>query len=145
MRRIITAREQVHLLAAWRRTAFDWKPDPLSLEGTERHRAALENGHVLAIQHHPDHGWNWTMFAPAGHMEGINGGPPTPITELVTGGGARWKGLSGFYSTDHLPTKEHARQQAEEAYQKLYPIGTNTGGHDSGTDYSDLNKFMGEL
>jgi len=146
-RRVITAREQVQMLAAWRRTAFDWKPDYGSKTiGTERLRAALENGHSLAIQDHGEYGWNWSMFAPAGHMEDEAGGPPIPIRELVTGGGSRWKGVPGsYYSTDHLPTKEHARQQAEEAYQKMYPIGTNTGPHDSGVDYSDLNKFMGEL
>jgi hypothetical protein len=40
------------------------------------------------------------------------------------------------------PSKEHAMHAAENAYQQSYPIGTNTGPHDSGTDYSDLNKFM---
>lgn len=144
-RRIVSAREQAQLLAAWRKVAFDWKPDPAASASTERYRAALENGHVLAIQNHGEHGWNWTLFAPAGHLEDAHGGPPTPITQLVTGGGTRWEGLPGFYSTDHLPTREHARQQAEEAYQKLYPIGTDTGSHDSGVDYSDLNRFKDYL
>jgi hypothetical protein len=133
-----------HRESARRFVAFDWKPDHASND-TERHRAALENGHVLAIQDHGKYGWNWTMFAPAGHMEGMNGGPPETVTELVTGGGARWKGLPGFYSTDHIPTREHARQQAEEAYKRLYPIGTDTGGHDSGTDYSDLSGYLRHL
>lgn len=31
------------------------------------------------------------------------------------------------------------------AYQYVYPLGTNTGTHDSGVDYSNLNKFMDEL
>jgi hypothetical protein len=72
-------------------------------------------------------------------------GVPIPLTDLRTGGGSRWKGLPGAAATEHLPTREHAQAQAEEVYRRLHPIGTNTGGHDSGTDYSDLNKFMGEL
>ena len=40
---------------------------------------------------------------------------------------------------------DEAKQLAEEHYQRLFPLGTDTGRHDSGVDYSDLNKFMGEL
>jgi len=36
-------------------------------------------------------------------------------------------------------------QAAEQAYQQKYPIGTNTGPHDSGVDYSDLNSFKDYL
>ena len=43
--------------------------------------------------------------------------------------------------SDHIPSLGHAKQQAEEAYQKMFPLGTNTGGHESGNDYSDLNSF----
>lgn len=43
------------------------------------------------------------------------------------------------------PTREHAMRAVEERYRQKFPIGTNTGPHDSGVDYSDLNKFMGEL
>lgn len=123
-----------------RRVAFDWKPDDAA-GGGERYRAALENGHVLAIQDHGGkYGWNWALFT---NEESAEHGP---IKQLVTGGGSHWEGMPGFYSADHIPTREHARTQAEQAYRELYPIGSDTGGgHDSGVDYSDLGKFMGEL
>lgn len=137
-----------HLMAKFRhlRTAgwADWKPTAPSVHGGERYRAALENGHVLTMDNDPKYGWQWALFEPSGTMT-ADDGVPVPVTDLRTGGGSRWKGLPGATATEHLPTREHARQQAEEAYQKLYPIGTNTGKHDSGVDYSDLNSFKDYL
>lgn len=142
MKRIITAREQVQMLAAWRRTAFDWKPST-SVHGGERYRAALENGHVLTIDNDPKHGWQWALFEPSGTMIGDDG-IPVPVSDLRTGGGSRWKGIPGATATEHLPTREHAQSQAEDAYRRLYPIGTNTGGHDSGVDYDDFFRNLND-
>lgn len=43
------------------------------------------------------------------------------------------------------PSKEHAMQAIEQRYRQTFPIGTNTGPHDSGVDYSNLNDFKDYL
>lgn len=132
-RRVITARDQVAALSPWRTAglALDWKPARFGQSW-----ARLENGHTLAAmppsQTNPDRGAEWYLWTGGGGDED------------VTGGGRGWEGDPRAHSTDHLPTIEHAMAAAEEAYAKLYPIGTDTGPHDSGVDYSDLNKFLGE-
>jgi hypothetical protein len=129
--RIVSAREQVQLLAAWRRTAgwADWKVTneyPEHGGGARDEEARLENGHTLGIgsgnwnSNGPPWRWHW-------HISDAN-------DEYVTGSGE-----------DNPPahSPEEARQTAEQAYEKIFPAGkANTGPHDSGVDYSDLNKFM---
>lgn len=131
--RIIRARHQAELLAAFQRTAgwADWKVTdewPHLGGGAHSEEARLENGHRLNVSsgtwgsNRPPWRWYWGIYdADDNHVIGSGDHDPPP----------------------HSP--EEARQAAEAAYQKLFPIGTDTGGHDSGVDYSDLNKFMGEL
>jgi hypothetical protein len=40
------------------------------------------------------------------------------------------------------PSREHAMRAIEKRYREKFPIGTSTGGHDSGVDYSDINQIM---
>ena len=47
--------------------------------------------------------------------------------------------------SDHIHTLDDAKAQAQSHYEGMFPIGTNTGSHDSGTDYSDLNSYMRHL
>lgn len=134
--------------SARRFLAFDWKPYFAASPTVEGHHARLENGHTLSV--HQDHskphqGWSWSVTVPKGTIYDADGGNPQQMLELVTGGGKNWEGIHGAYATHHLPTREHAIEQAQEAYQTLYPIGTDTGGHDSGVDYSDLNSYMRHL
>jgi hypothetical protein len=182
MRRIITAREQVQLLAAWRKTAFDWQQrqyDPGKhtsyeqklFDDVELHKASLENGHELhawRYTQHPDdkEGWQWAISDPsrsseygsypddgdAGDWSNYDGSPPQISTWLACGGvgAASDADLSRKHRkldlevahADHIPTLEHAKAQAQNHYQNMFPIGTDTGSHDSGVDYSDLSKFM---
>lgn len=44
-----------------------------------------------------------------------------------------------------MHSEEEAKSGIENKYKELYPIGTNTGTHDSGVDYSDLNSFKDYL
>ena len=135
-------------MARFRKRAFDWKPST-SVHGGERYRAALENGHVLTLDHDPDprHGWNWALFVPAGTISDPDGSNPMPVTDLVAGGGARWRGLPGAVSSEHLPTRGHAQSQAEEAYRRLYPLGADTGAgrRDHGIDYESVINPRQEL
>ena len=111
--------------------------------------APLENGHELHAwsyrhnERNENYGWSWAIRDPhgdeTGHDEDNNmwldaGGPDGPRTPLD-------EDEEGLRYPD-LPS---AVKKAEENYRKLYPIGgAGTGTHDSGVDYSDLNRFMGE-
>jgi hypothetical protein len=68
-----------------------------------------------------------------------------PDHHLAGNGGDGPRGEDDPWHRDYIPTLEDAKAEAEEHYKKMFPLGTNTGKHDSGVDYSDLNKFMGEL
>ena len=62
--------------------------------------------------------------------------------------GVDWHPSETVLDTGH-PDSEikgfgNARVALEQAYKQMFPIGTNTGPHDSGVDYSDLNRFMEE-
>jgi hypothetical protein len=129
-----------HILGG-RRTAnglgFPWRPNK-RWTGYEWEEANLENGHQLAVYPHPndpDEGWDWYLWHGPTQEDG---------SRDVTGGGRGWDGDDRAHSTEHIPTADHARAAAEAAYSELFPIGTDTGPHESGVDYSDLNKFMGE-
>lgn len=143
-----------HLMARMRRTAFDWKAYDHPSGGVEEsYRTNLENGHYMVTYRNqdPDKGWSWGLFAPGTHPGGENprgtyeggDGEVVPYDELVNGGGSSWSSVARWkpgrpHSTEHLPTFDHARQQAEEYYRGAYPLGTDTGGHDSGVDYDSF-------
>ena len=117
-----------------RRTAFDWKNEKWDGPMGEAHPdgyhlSKTENGHHLTVYRvrRPD-GFAWSIHAP--HRESDN---PATMT-MVDGAGHRYG--------EEMPSVEHAKAAAEEAYKRLYPIGTDTGPRESGVDYSDLGKFM---
>ena len=117
-----------------RRTAFDWKNEKWDGPAGEDfpdgyHRSKTENGHHLTVYRvrRPD-GFAWSIYAP--HRDSDN---PATMT-MVDGAGHRYG--------EEMPSVEHAKAAAEEAYKRLYPIGTDTGPRESGVDYSDLGKFM---
>lgn len=124
--------------AALRRVAFtgdsDWKIDQWG-----NHECRLENGHVLyctQVKSRPEVGWQWGIYD-------RNHPDPEVRASAVRKGGQRWGGDTPDDPQDHLPTAEHARRQAEQEYQKMFPLGTSTGGHksqigDSGVDYEKL-------
>ena len=117
---------------------FDWVPSK-KFHNSEATFAHLENGHQLGVftstPRDPDEGWDWYLW---------HGPKDERGNREVIGGGRGWDGDDRAHSTDRIPTADDARAAAEDAYSKMFPIGTDTGPHDSGVDYSDLNKFMGE-
>lgn len=130
---------QVQVLAALRKTAFtsdeDWKEDQYG-----GRICRLENGHDLyctTVKSRPEKGWQWGIYDNTQEN-------PEKRAYAIAQGGQSWGGFDDDKARqgDHLPTFEHARQQAENHYQKMFPMGTSTGTHDSGMDYSDLNSLM---
>lgn len=138
--------------AARRFLAFDWHRH-IDAPDLEYHKAPLENGHELhAWQHRgpegtPD-GWNWAISDPSGtpHGELSEWSHPEEYGHISRGGRdapllSEDDGVE-VASDDYIGSLDEAKQQAQEHYQKLFPVGgTGTGGHDSGIDYSDLNSF----
>lgn len=126
---------------------FDWKAapeldDPI-IHTFEHHIAPLENGHQLMVRRFDEPGTQWSSGPWDYWIHGVS-------TPSMPGGVRNYHPSDDSYKTlghgfKGLPSKEHAIQAAEQAYRRLVPLGTDTGSHDSGTDYSDLNKFMGEL
>lgn len=194
-RRVITAREQHQLLAAWRKVGsrhlaspqFDWKESGNQEESRstysagyndphlfDRWTAPLENGHWLEVKGLPHHnigsGYG-AIINLGGHPSDQNPAFPepgeVPYQQLLIQPDGKTRPMEDFVEEEAKlqdgsvdgpgglrtrykklnahPTREHAIAAAERAYQWLFPLGTDTGGHDSGVDYSDLNKFMGEL
>lgn len=164
--KITTAREQLEMLSPWRQAAQEPSPFPWTKDdrewaygpGTEAYHAPLENGHRLRV-------WDDTIteprWAPGGDI------PPEPA-------GSHWKGgfdhgvdfpsdpdagppypehpaWTAVYEEDSplrakaYPTREQAMRAVEKKYREMFPLGTDTGPHDSGIDYSDLNKFKDYL
>ncbi len=148
-----------HLMAKFRRVAspqFDWRrapelddqkfikdyvPGVYRDQGPQDHHIApLENGHVLIVRRFNKPGTQWSEGDWDYWIQGASAHPqlknyhPTDDSYDVLGHGFRG-----------LPSKEHAIQAAEQAYRRLVPIGTDTGRHDSGVDYSDLNSFKDYL
>ena len=144
--RIVTAREQVQLLAAWRRTAgwADWNVTaryPSYGPDAATHEANLENGHKMMVSSGqwggsgPSHMfWDYHIADHDGQTLAYRGFPATDNYPPETGS-----------HPPRMRTADEAKSAAEEHYQRLFPIGSDTGKHDSGIDYSDLSKFMGEL
>jgi hypothetical protein len=180
-RRIITAREQMALLAPWRTAAsseFPWAAEDrdwaygeygLYNSDTEAYHAPLENGHRLRVWDDTINEPRWGPLEEGGHKMGDlppeppkshwKGGfdhgvdfPSDPEAHAAAGYPTNWKpSYTSVYEESSplrakaYPTKEQAMRAVEKRYRETFPIGTNTGKHDSGVDYSDLNKFMGDV
>lgn len=118
-----------------RRVSFtsdgDWKPDRFG----QARECRLENGHVLyctPIRNQPEDGWQWGIYD-------NNQEDPNKRACAIAQGGRNWGGFTKSDPHDHLPTFEHARQQVEEYYQRMFPLGASgAGGRDSGVDYDDI-------
>jgi hypothetical protein len=137
--------------AARRLTAFDWKQIPEEHLGDssakDQWHAPLENGHALWVYGHGDQPWG-SFGGTSGYIAALDNLPYDPDFPEDASGENNWL----YHVRDensgklkNFPTREHAMRAAEEAYQKHFPIGTDTGGHDSGTDYSDLNSYLRHL
>lgn len=118
---------------------------PWNHPDTIRHVAPLENGHELHAWSYDDdggtpedYGWSWAVVDPSKYPAEPNkySGHVDPEHHLLTGGD------DGSDDGDYIPTLDEAKSRAEAAYQKHVPLGTDTGTHDSGVDYSDLNQLM---
>lgn len=117
------------------------------------HKARLENGHELHAWRYENpeagQGWNWGVVDPE---------QPKPEHEYSLPGEFKYLAKAGedakyddrqtggsLIHGDQIDSFDEAKQQAQKHYQKIFPIGTDTGFHDSGVDYSDLNSYMRHL
>ena len=132
-----------HLMARFRhlRTAgwADWKVVeryPSFGPEARTEQAKLENGHTLNIG---SFSWGRNSNFWDYHITDHEGTP------VGWGGAADDNSPADGQRGTGIMSADEAKQLAEEHYQRLFPLGTDTGRHDSGVDYSDLNKFMGEL
>ena len=109
----------------------------------------MENGHWLQVNGLPNHPDPRVGY---GAMINLGGHPETPWAETQH----ERIPLAPFATSgpheeiphlrrESFPSREQAMRFAEDHYRKLFPIGTNTGPHDSGVDYSDLNSFKDYL
>ena len=132
-------------LAGW----ANWSPQPRTHEYDELnfHKAPLETGHELHVWTHDtdndvEDSWNWAIHDPSQGEYGdlISAGPDANDTA---------KDTSTVAHADHIGGIDEAKRQAEQAYEKMFPINKlrdmkhPTRG-DSNIDYSDLNRFMDE-
>jgi hypothetical protein len=136
---------------------------------TEAYHAPLENGHRLRVWDDTINEPHWGPLEPGGYQMGnLPAEPPKSHWKAVIDHGAMRPndpdayaaaGYPDDWQPSHTvvnhnrsklrgkahPTLEKAIRAVEQRYRKMFPLGTNTGPHDSGVDYSDLSKFMGEL
>ena len=138
----------------WRPEDRDWAHGEYGLygPGVEAYHAPLENGHRLRV-------WDDTnnedqfMFpkeAPGSHWKGgIDEGEDFPNDPQMPGyPNNTHPNWTAAYEEDSplrakaYPSKEEAMRGVEKKYREKFPIGTNTGPHDSGVDYSDLNSVL---
>lgn len=104
---------------------FPWQGVPHSEDYPDhtRFEARLENGHRLSA-HQP----LWT-------------GDSHWMSAIDTGNYNEDRPFDHWHPAGPFNSPQEAQADAEARYRKMFPIGTNTGPHDSGIDYSDLNKF----
>jgi hypothetical protein len=153
---------------AFVKKAFDWRKG-IDEADLEMHRAPLENGHELHAWKYfgPEskgQGWNWAIADPSQMPDGGNEWDPdiwgpgeVYDSYLATGGddtnqygtispSGDWvaSGASkNVVHTNHIETLDQAKDEAQQHYQKMFPVGgPGTGSHDSGVDYDDLGKFL---
>lgn len=133
---------------------------------TEAYHAPLENGHRLRVWDDSITEPRWGPLEEGGYQMGDlpaekpgshwKGGfdhgvdfPKDPAAYAAAGYPANWG--PDYTSVHHddsklrakaYPTREEAMRAVEQKYRQMFPIGTNTGTPDSGTDYSDLNSLM---
>lgn len=124
--RIIRARQLVEMLSPWRKTAgwADWRVTatyPQYHPEARDEKAQLENGHYLTIG-----SGNWNNNRGDRWFWHVHDGEGNSIHDWST--------------EDNQPeySAEAAKEKAERAYQRLFPLGTDTGSHDSGVDYDDI-------
>jgi hypothetical protein len=125
--------------AGLRRVGFDWKQTPEHELGWSNAKdqwwANLENGHQLGVWGNPGEGYTAALDLPFDPED-----PDEPMGEDVGFRHPVREENSGRMTK--FPTREHAQRGAEQEYKRLFPIGTDTGGHrseiDSGVDYEKL-------
>lgn len=110
----------------------DWKIDPHPTMPIDE--AHLENGYRMSVG---------PSFLTKGSFGYNIYGPPTEQEEWPEIATSKVHGKEEYprnphrWSHDFL-TREQARAAAEKHYEQLFPLGTDTGGHDSGVDYDDI-------
>lgn len=168
MKRIITAREQVQLLSAWRKIAepgMDWREVPEKYFDTiQRFEAPLETGHRLVV-------WGMNPSKSSNHQRSLgnelndgwlahidtsggSGGKPAWEVEEELGPGYIHpvKPVTPYdmYPPHQFPSPQHAMEAVEQAYPKLFPpdklrnMKAPQGG-DSGVDYTQYTQHQQPL
>lgn len=152
----------------WRFSGHPSRRDPADANYHDRWTAPLENGHWLEVNGLPNHPAS-RPEAPASRQQGyaarINlGGYPdvgwsrtqhdrigiAPLTHKALENEYSWlssgpDAKQSPYLREPYNSRQEAMKGAEDHYKAMFPIGTNTGDHDSGVDYSDLNSFKDQL
>jgi hypothetical protein len=153
-------------MAKFRRTAgwADWRETdpnvPCPICPHERphrnrilHVAPLENGHELHAWSYDDsrwpemgsnggpsdYGWSWAIVNPSKYPDEPDKYNDHQDPEhFLAGDGGDSGDFDDPNHNDFIPTLEQAKKQAEQHYQRIFPLGTDTGKHDSGVDYDDI-------
>jgi hypothetical protein len=137
----IQAQAETYAWLIYATPQFDWRQQQHYYNGDERPvppedehyidhwKAPLENGHQLEVLGMPNSPVR-VNDKPAGYAAYVNQPTSNSYVHPPSDG-----------PTHHWPSREHAMEAAEAAYQQKFPIGSDTGPHDSGVDYSDLNSF----
>lgn len=134
--------------------------------GTEAYHAPLENGHRLRVWDDSITESRWGPLKPGGSQMGdLPPEEPGSLWKAVIDQGATRSSDPDAYAAagypddwqprrtpvyhnrsklraKAYPTREHAIRAVEKKYRQMFPIGTDTGPHDSGVDYSDINQIM---
>lgn len=150
--RLGSGRHPFDRAAARRLTAFQWQRH-IDAPDLESHKAKLENGHELHAwqvrgPEGDGDGWHWAISNPGNISDDelSEWSHPEELGHMaVAGRNAGWVSDGGtVVHDDYIYSLDDAKQQAQEHYKTLFPIGSDTGPHDSGVDYSDLNRFLRE-
>lgn len=152
----------------WGKEDRDWAYGKHGLygQGTEAYHAPLENGHRLRVWDDSITEPRWGPLKPGGYQMGDlppekpgshwKGGfdhgvdfPRDPAAHEAAGYPLPWgPAFTAVYEENSplrakaYPSKEEAMAAIEKKYRETFPVGTDTGTHDSGVDYSDLNSLM---